>query len=86
MGTRRPPNGLRGFCQDEGLVHAYDIIGRTYGVLPSEVSKLSWSELMVNMQAIRARGDRLKRILKQRNRKKDMIFPNLSLLDLADIL
>mgnify|MGYP003626997497 FL=1 len=64
----------------------YDIIGRTYGMLPSQVAQLSWSDLMINVQCIRARGDRIKRILKKRKRKKDMVFPNISILDLADIL
>ena len=77
---------MRGFVQDEEIVHMYDIIGRTYGMLPSEVAQLSWSDLMINVQCIRARGDRIKRILKKRKRKKDMIFPNISILDLADIL
>jgi len=77
---------LRGFVQDEEIVHMYDIIGRTYGMLPSQVAQLSWSDLMINVQCIRARGDRIKRILKKRKRKKDMVFPNISILDLADIL
>lgn len=77
---------MRGFVQDEEIVHMYDIIGRTYGMLPSEVAQLSWSDLMINVQCIRARGDRIKRILKKRKRKKDMVFPNISILDLADIL
>lgn len=77
---------MRGFVQDEEIVHMYDIIGRTYGMLPSQVAQLSWSDLMINVQCIRARGDRIKRILKKRKRKKDMVFPNISILDLADIL
>jgi hypothetical protein len=64
----------------------YDIIGRTYGMLPSEVAKLSWSDLLVCVQCVRARGDRIKRILKKGKRKKDMVFPNISIIDLADIL
>ena len=64
----------------------YDIIGRTYGILPSEVSKMSWEDLVINVQCIKARGDRIKKILKTRKRKKEMIFPNISILDLADIL
>ena len=53
---------------------------------PSEVAKLSWSDLLVCVQCVRARGDRIKRILKKGKRKKDMIFPNISIIDLADIL
>lgn len=64
----------------------YDIIGRTYGVLPSQVAQLSWSDLLINVQCVRARGDRIKRILKTSKRKKDMVFPNISINDLADLL
>jgi len=86
MGTRRQPNGLRAFVKDENLVHLYDIIGRTYGVLPSEISKLSWSDLMICFKCINARSDRVKDILRRGKRKKNMVFPNISLLDLADLL
>jgi len=71
---------------DENLVHLYDIIGRSYGVLPSEIAKLSWSDLMICTKCIVARSDRVKGILKKGRGKKDMIFPNISLLDLADLL
>jgi len=86
MDTRRRAIGSSPFADDEEVVHMYDIIGRTYGILPSEVAKLSWSDLLVCVQCVRARGDRIKRILKKGKRKKDMIFPNISIIDLADIL
>lgn len=86
MDTGRRARGSNPFVQDEELVHLYDIIGRTYGILPSEVAQLSWSDLLICVQCIRARGDRVKKILKKGKRKKDMIFPNVSLLDLVDIL
>ena len=68
------------------MVHLYDIIGRTYGVLPSEIAKLSWSDLMMCFKCVSARSDRVKAILKKGKRKKDMVFPNISLLDLADMI
>ena len=71
---------------DESLVHLYDIIGRSYGVLPSKIAELSWSDLMICTKCIVARSDRVKGILKKGRGKKDMIFPNISLLDLADLL
>lgn len=77
---------MRGFVSDEEIVHMYDIIGRTYGILPSQVAQLSWSDLLINVQCVRARGDRIKRILKTSKRKKDMVFPNISINDLADLL
>ena len=83
---RRQPNGCKPFAVDEDLVHMYDIIGRTYGVLPSEVAKLQWADLLVCVQCVRARGDRVKRILKTNKRKKSTVFPNISIIDLADLL
>lgn len=67
-------------------MHLYDIIGRTYGVLPSEIAKLPWSDLMMCFKCVSARSDRVKAILKKGKRKKDMVFPNISLLDLADMI
>ena len=58
----------------------YDIIGRTYGVLPSDVAKLQWADLLVCVQCVRARGDRVKRILKTNKRKKSTVFPNISII------
>ena len=86
MGTRRRAKGSKPFVGDEEFVHLCDIIGRNYGKLPSEVAKLSWSDLMICTRAIAARSDRVKRMIKTNKRKKDMIFPNLSILDLADLL
>lgn len=83
---RRQPNGCEPFAVDEELVHMYDIIGRTYGVLPSDVAKLQWADLLVCVQCVRARGDRVKRILKTNKRKKSTVFPNISIIDLADLL
>lgn len=83
---RRQPKGCAPFAGDEELVHMYDIIGRTYGVLPSEISKLSWSDLLICVQCVRARGDRVKKILKTNKRKKSTVFPNISIIDLADLL
>ena len=68
------------------MVHLYDIIGRTYGKLPSESAKLDWPDLMICLKCISARSDRVKDILRRGKRKKDMVFPNISLLDLADLI
>ncbi len=67
-------------------MHLYDIIGRTYGKLPSEIARLPWSDLMICFKCVAARSDRVKDILKRGKRKKDMVFPNISLLDLADMI
>ena len=83
---RRPLKSCVPFALDEDLVHMYDIIGRTYGVLPSDVAKLEWADLLVCVQCVRARGDRVKRILKTNKRKKSTVFPNISIIDLADLL
>ena len=86
MGIRRRAIGSRTFANDEEFVHLCDIIGRTYGRLPSEVAALSWSDLMICAKAVAARSDRVKKILRTNKRKKDMVFPNISILDLADLL
>ena len=41
-GHKEASDRLKSFHDDEEVVHMYDIIGRTYGILPSEVAKLSW--------------------------------------------
>ena len=55
-------------------------------MLPSEIAKLSWSDLMMCFKCVSARSDRVTAILKKGKRKKDMVFPNISLLDLADMI
>ena len=47
---------------------------------------MSWSDLMICFKCISARSDRVKDILRRGKRKKDMVFPNISLLDLADLV
>ena len=75
---------MRPFVADEDLVHIYDIIGRTYGKLPCEIAKLSWEDLMICLRCIRARSDRVNRSLK--GRKKAAIFPNVSIMDMIDLI
>jgi len=41
---------------------------------------------MMCFKCVSARSDRVKAILKKGKRKKDMVFPNISLLDLADMI
>ena len=68
------------------LFHVYDIIARTYGVLPSEIAKLSWKDLFVCIKSIKCRSQRLNTVLRKSKRKKAMIFPTLPINDLIDIL
>lgn len=76
---------MRPFAADESLVHIYDIIGRTYGRLPSEIAQLSWEEIMICLKCIRARSDRVNRSLKSRGRDMS-IFPNASIMDMVDLI
>ena len=79
---------MRGFLADTGsdLFDLYDIIGRTYSILPSEVAKLDWFDLFVTVRALQSRGERMKAIIRKNRYKKGMIFPVLSLSDLADLI
>ena len=63
-----------------------DIIAHRYGVLPSEVSKLSWYEIMVCIKCVQARSKRLRGAIRQSTRKKGAIFPNVSLSDIIDMI
>ena len=77
---RRPRRGSPGF--DASLLHIYDIIGSNYGCLPSEVAKLSWSDLALNVAALKARSARLDKLMTKTRRKKTAIFPIINLRDM----
>jgi hypothetical protein len=62
-----------------------DIIGRTYGILPSEVAKLDWNDVLYNAKCITLRSQRIKKAMKG-NGKKGMIFPVMDLSTLADLV
>jgi hypothetical protein len=81
----RRPNGFVTFANDEDYFHIIDILARTYGVLPSEIAKLSWIDLMVCLQSLKCRSDRVARIMKGKG-KKQMLFPNISVMDLSDLI
>ena len=86
MDIRRPQSGLPGFSNDLDLLHIYDIIGKNYGMLPSEVAKLSFEDLAINVAALRARGHRIDKLMRQTKRKKTQIFPTVNLHDLINCL
>ena len=84
---RRPHKKRQTFANDKQLLHIYDLIGARYGVLPSEIAKLSWADLFVCVRCLSTRSQRVNSIIKKQNRKKSaMLFPNVSLSDLADLL
>jgi hypothetical protein len=87
MVTRRVGKSSRSFfVEAEDLIHIYDIVAKTYGVLPCQISKLSWEDLSICLQAIKSRSNRMKNVLSRSKRKKDMIFPTIPLSDLIDII
>ena len=86
MGTRRVAPRSNSFFENDELIHLYDIIAKTYGVLPHEISRLTWPELFICIQCIKARSERDKKVLSRSKRKKDMIFPTIPISDLIDIL
>ena len=73
------------FDQDEGLIYLYDIISKTYGCLPSDVARLSWSDLLICARCIWSRSVRMKRAMKSGG-KKAMLFPTIPISDLIDIM
>ena len=73
------------FDKDESLIYLYDIIGKTYGILPSEVRKLPWSELLICARCVWSRSVRMKRAMKSGG-KKAMVFPTVPISDLIDIM
>lgn len=77
---RRPRRGSPGF--DDGLLHIYDIVAANYGCLPSEIAKLSWSDLALNVAALKARSKRLDKLMAKTRRKKTPIFPTINLRDM----
>ena len=82
---RRPAKSWRYFEEgDEDFIHLIDIIGHQYGVLPSEILRLDWFDILVCGKCIMARGERIKKIT--RSKKKAMIFPTVDISTLADIL
>ena len=83
-GIRRQLQSWEPFDDDKEFLHLIDIIGHTYGILPSEVMKLSWEEIIICGKCFMARGARIKQIT--RTQKKTMIFPTMDISSLADIL
>ena len=83
---RRPQSGSPGFSADIDLLHIYDIVGKNYGILPSEVAKLSFEDLAINVAALKARGQRIDKLMRQTRRKKTNIFPTVNLHDLINCL
>jgi hypothetical protein len=73
------------FQSDPDFINIIDIISRTYSRLPSEVMTLSWSELMICLRCIIARGERARQAMRTKG-KNDMIFPTVSIADLIDII
>ena len=62
-----------------------DILARNYGKLPSEIAQLDWLDLMVCLQAMKCRGERVGRIMKGKGQKQTL-FPNISVMDLSDLI
>lgn len=84
MDIRRLSNDWPPFTDSEEFLHIVDIIARTYGTIPSEIMKLSWTDFMICLKCIKIRGLRMNRLLKQY--KKSGVQPTVSLTDLIDII
>ena len=77
---------MPGFSDDIDLLHIYDIVGKNYGILPSEVAKLSFEDLAINVAALKARSERIDKLMRKTKRKKTQIFPTVNLHDLINCL
>ena len=83
----RPWNHFVTFAkQDENYFHLIDILAKTYGCLPSDIRSLDWKDLLFCIKCLEARSMRLKKMLKQNKRKKSMLFPNISISDMIDMI
>ena len=63
-----------------------NVVARSFGCLPSDLLKLTWKELLVNIQCVQVRSETLHKMLRTQNRKKAMLFPTVPITDLIDIL
>ena len=72
------------FVNDEDYLHMLDIVATNYGTLPSEIAKLDWADLVVCVAALKTRSERLDKLMRKTNRKKQMIFPTINLTDLIN--
>ena len=61
-----------------------DIMASNYGCLPSDLLKLDWNDLIFNFACLKTKGERFEKAMRQNKRKKGMIFPNLSIMDLVN--
>ena len=82
---RRLSKDLICFADDNDYIYIIDIIARTYGTLPSEVTKLSWYELMICLKCVKSRTTRLQRVMKSQ-KKKGGLQPTINLYDFIDLI
>lgn len=80
----RQSNDSARFANDEDYINLCDIIGRVYGVLPSDVRKMNWEDLLFCVRCVKARSVRMQRLMK--NNKKAGTMPTISLMDVSDLI
>ena len=80
----RLSNDLVCFANDEDYINLCDIIGRVYGVLPSDIRKMNWEDLLFCVRCVKARSVRMQRLMK--SNKKAGTMPTISLMDVADLI
>lgn len=74
------------FEKDKEIFKILSIVARTYNCLPTDLLRLTWQELLFNIQCAQIRSEELHKMLGRQNRKKAMLFPNISITELVDIL
>jgi len=74
------------FVHDQDYLHMLDIIAKNYGTLPSEIAKLSWSEIVLNVACLKTRSARIEKIMRKYSRKKSAVFPTFNVTDMINVL
>ena len=84
IGRRRTE--LPVFASDEDYLHMLDILAKNYGTLPSEIAKLPWSEIVLNVACLKTRSARIEKVIRKYNRKKASVFPKFNVTDMINVL
>lgn len=74
------------FEEDENIFIIFNAVASNYNCLPSELLSLEWKELLFNIQCLKSKSQALHSMINTQNRKKAIIFPNISMNDIVNSL
>jgi hypothetical protein len=66
------------------MLNLFDLLGARYGVLPCEIRRLSWDDLLFSLKCLRTRSKRFNETVKRY--KKAGLQASLSIADLTDMI